>query len=237
MSDARRLARMWAKEPLSRLMIVAELGAPVATGPTPWGRWHLDGMIAWALMDMLDRCMPRHPGAVCYPPLPLASITGPDGRSVWAASQLAPAGLSVEGLTRWRRRPDLEAALEWLAARRLPRSVGARRARDDYLTVVTCTSLMGIAVGHAEWIERLLSRITHIGKKHSQGYGRVRRWDVRALPGDPIPSWALVDTEGTVIRPMPVAIAQDIDAAGRVVHGGWRPPYWLREDWTEIVVQ
>lgn len=68
------------------------------------------------------------------------------------------------------------------------------------------------AVGDMERVRDLLSDVTHIGKKTSQGYGRINLWDVEAWPHD----WSMW-RDGKPTRAIP---AQD----GALY--GVRPPYW-----------
>lgn len=238
LSEARRAERRWQREETPRrLLVTASLGAPVASGPLPWGRRNLDGLLAYALLDRLD----RHPSVLSGPvirlPLPLLSVPVGDGSgSVWACSELRPSGPAVDGYVRWRKRPDEEAALEWLAGRRLPRSSGPHRAYDEPLAVTATCDVTAVCVGYPDTIRSLLERVSSIGKKRSQGYGRVRSWRVDELPGRVEPRWALVDQAGQATRAIPVELATRLGISGRVVVAGWRPPYWLTSDWREVVI-
>lgn len=78
-------------------------------------------------------------------------------------------------------------------------------------------------VGEREWIARLLSTCTHVGKKAAQGWGRVWRWDVEPLAED----WS-VWREGRLMRGVPV---EDVVGNGKpfqLAHYGFRPSYWSR---------
>ena len=69
------------------------------------------------------------------------------------------------------------------------------------------------AVGDKNTIMRLLAPCTHIGKKTSQGWGRVD-WRIEECESD----WSEWGAEGQQMRPLPAK-------AGILT--GIRPPYWL----------
>jgi len=74
-------------------------------------------------------------------------------------------------------------------------------------------------LGDQECITELLSTVTHIGKKRSQGWGRVAAWTVQPWPHD----WSL-RREGQLTRGLPLFEAPD----GIPAHYGLRPPYHSR---------
>lgn len=39
-------------------------------------------------------------------------------------------------------------------------------------------------VGDIQGIHKLLRHVTHIGKKYSQGWGRIRKWEIKEIPND-----------------------------------------------------
>jgi CRISPR type IV-associated protein Csf3 len=76
-------------------------------------------------------------------------------------------------------------------------------------------------VGDGAEIERLLSTVTHIGKKRSQGWGRVSQWEIEPCSED----WS-VRRDGQLTRGVPMQ-----DAGGkpfRLQHYGVRPSYYRR---------
>lgn len=78
------------------------------------------------------------------------------------------------------------------------------------------------AVGHVDSVRRLLTTLTHVGKKVSQGWGCVLSWDVEAWPED----WSVQSPLG-LMRSVP-------DPEG--VLWGFRPSYWLRSNQTRCLV-
>ncbi len=236
LSEAHRFCRRAAREEQpARLAITATLAAPSAAGPIPWGRHNLDGLLSYALLDRLGRRPALYQGPPLRLPLPLLAYEHA-GCSVWACSTLDPAEPVAKSLVMYRKRLPIEEAVTWLAGRRLPLASGRHRAYQEPLRVAVSTRLQAIAVGYQLAVAELLDRVHAVGKKRAHGYGAVRAWDVRALPGEPDPAWALIAADGAPTRPLPVAVAERLGARGRIETGAWRPPYWLREDWAEIVV-
>lgn len=74
-------------------------------------------------------------------------------------------------------------------------------------------------VGDGAALERLLAHATHIGKKTSQGYGAVLRWEVDPWPAD----WSVYNGEGRLMRALPSDVG---------VLTGYRPSYWVRSNQT-----
>jgi CRISPR type IV-associated protein Csf3 len=68
-------------------------------------------------------------------------------------------------------------------------------------------------VGVKEQIEKLLRFATHLGKKTSQGWGSVLRWEIEPIEKD----WSIW-REGKLMRAIP-------DEKGKFLYG-IRPPYW-----------
>lgn len=90
------------------------------------------------------------------------------------------------------------------------------------LTVMLFDRLIWYAVGDADAIRTLCSRVTHIGKKPSQGFGVVAEWQVEPWPED----WSIIDSAGNLTRAIPTA-QPGTPPSGRIEHCPIRPPYWL----------
>lgn len=74
-------------------------------------------------------------------------------------------------------------------------------------------------VGDRTAIVELLDHAGHIGKKVSQGNGRIARWDIEPWPED----WSVYGAGGRLMRAIP--------ADDGVLHG-IRPSYWLPSNQT-----
>ncbi len=79
--------------------------------------------------------------------------------------------------------------------------------------------------GDQEEIERLLAFCTHLGKKTSQGWGRVSRWQIEPWPED----WSCKQGE-QLMRALPL----QNDKTGILY--GIRPSYWLPKHQFECVM-
>jgi len=87
-------------------------------------------------------------------------------------------------------------------------------------------------VGDIEKIRYLLATVTHIGKKISQGWGRVAKWEVDEVAED----WSIW-RDGKLMRGIPVYnLPKDVRATRRVSYGV-RPPYWDKRNHMELVVE
>jgi CRISPR type IV-associated protein Csf3 len=73
------------------------------------------------------------------------------------------------------------------------------------------------AVGDVEAIRALLVCATHIGKKGSQGWGRINEWLVEPWPHD----WSVYNDDARLMRAIP--------KPGGLLYG-YRPSYWLLDN-------
>lgn len=80
----------------------------------------------------------------------------------------------------------------------------------------------------------LLRRVDYLGKKTSQGFGRVSEWIVEPFEHDF--SWYAETERGPLLmRPLPVSINHPSGLWGmRQSFGGCVGPYWQRDFWREI---
>lgn len=85
-------------------------------------------------------------------------------------------------------------------------------------------------------IRRLLRSVRHLGKKRSQGWGRVASWAVEDAPADY--SWFAPSPAGPVLmRPLPACVERPAGLAGwRPWYGGAVPPYWSAEHFAETII-
>jgi len=83
-------------------------------------------------------------------------------------------------------------------------------------------------VGDAARIEELLSTVSHLGKKSSQGWGRVSRWTVETQAED----WS-VRRDGKLTRGVP---ACDAEGPANFVQYGLRPSYYRKENQMLVVM-
>jgi len=86
-------------------------------------------------------------------------------------------------------------------------------------------------VGDQVGIEALLSTVTHVGKKRSQGWGAVSRWRVEPWQED----WS-VWRDGKLTRGAPVQDVAGQDNAFRIMLYGVRPSYYRRQNQMPLAV-
>jgi CRISPR type IV-associated protein Csf3 len=101
-------------------------------------------------------------------------------------------------------------------------NVGGGRYRSYHMPVFYRSALWiaWYADGDMDAVRGLLRDVWAIGKKTSQGYGRVVRWEVEPWPHD----WS-VERDGKPMRAVPIGDTFSLD--DHVLYAGYRPPYWL----------
>lgn len=78
-------------------------------------------------------------------------------------------------------------------------------------------------VADIDAIRDLLTKVTHIGKKTSQGWGRINYWTVEEWESD----CSTYDRDGNLMRSIP-------DDSGILY--GIRPSYWSRDNQTVCII-
>ena len=120
-----------------------------------------------------------------------------------------------EEIVYWHKRFDDKEAEAYVdfGGRRGKVDTGAGFYKDYRMPLVTylIPVLSWYAVGDITTVWEMVRAVTHIGKKRSQGYGRVARWQVEAWPEDLSHLRAVPDPAGSEM--------------------GIRPPYWLAWQW------
>ena len=145
----------------------------------------------------------------------------------WACSfnQAEPV---MEYVTYWHRRFDdaQERYIDFQGRRgKVDEKSGKYKAYRMPLNILILPWLEWYAVGDLEAVRELCEGIVSIGKKPSQGYGIVERWEVEEWPED----WSEV-RDGKLTRAVPELPA---GVAGQRRIYGVRPPYWQRENQVE----
>lgn len=80
-------------------------------------------------------------------------------------------------------------------------------------------------VGDKTEIEHLLSTVTHLGKKSSQGWGRVSWWEIKLQNED----WSIYH-DNSLMRGVPIDDAQILGVQYKKQHYGIRPSYWKSDN-------
>jgi len=84
-------------------------------------------------------------------------------------------------------------------------------------------------MGDPEKIRFLLSTVTHVGKKSSQGWGRVMQWEIERITKD----WSIWK-DGQLMRGIPL-YHKPRDYPRRLINYGIRPSYWDRRNQMDLV--
>lgn len=187
----------------------------------------LDSILAWAWMqenhpDLLFNSDPARRELI-EPDLPLGKVG--NGDDWFWACDFAHVEQLKEEIAYWNRRVDAAEAEKYVDFQgrrgKLNTSSGRYKAYRMPLPVSIVPEITWTAEGDAAEVRRLLRRITHIGKKRSQGYGLVAEWVVEEVPGEWGP-WM----DGRLRRPVPASmeVPPDIPAYKTVL--SIRPPYW-----------
>lgn len=90
----------------------------------------------------------------------------------------------------------------------------------------TATRIEWYAIGDLVRVRELLATVTHIGKKRSQGWGRVSKWHVELWDED----WS-VKRDGQLTRGVPIF---DAPYPCNVMYYGLRPPYYSK--WNQLPI-
>lgn len=192
----------------------------------------LDGILAWAVWQMAlgedGANVPTNNGVIYEIPLPLARVG-----SVWAASAaLYPAG-RAERATRYRRRwPGDPYTEEWAQLPKKLITFGFDFKDRDIPVPVTVTPLVRwYARGDKEAIAELLRMVTHLGKRHGAGTGRIGRWEITEINEDRSVWW-----NGRLMRPVPSEEVSPDHGRYDRAYESYRPPYWHRGRYVECAV-
>lgn len=230
LAKERRLSyRPWRRD---TVRVMVELASPMACVD---GDIRLDALLHYCILQDLVEEAQRRGQRTDIPrtvwtdvPMPLAKIQtdqGQDFRKIYCASFAEYEG--SESVNRWKKRWDDE--YDEMV------SFGSRKEVVDHkkehfksydmpLVLRSTQELTFYARGVGDEIARLLKAyLTHVGKKGSQGYGRVRSVSVQPCAED----WS-VWREGRPVRSIPVELAGEIEGL-RQMFCGFRPPYYLPE--------
>lgn len=91
--------------------------------------------------------------------------------------------------------------------------------------------------GHRRPIKSLLRSVQSIGKKRSQGFGRVKEWVIEQIPESDCYCWfAPFEGRDVLMRPLPFCKELPQGMIGfKRDFGACQPPYWHPDRYTEIV--
>lgn len=222
----REMAKRYETLSKTPLMVRGEL----LTGCIPaesGGALHLDGILSQAVLTA-HPCPAQYPKGAAIIPLPLDLLwVNGKGWPLWASGDLKPIE-NHEGREYWHKRyPAHRAPL----GSKLNANTSAGRWREYRMPVKTVhsTLLTAVCIGNQSEIERLLAYVTHVGKKGSIGYGRIK-WTVEKLDG--VNALDLIHQS----KALPLDYAKQASITGIYKPTkAWTPPYWYAPNWSDCV--
>ncbi len=107
-----------------------------------------------------------------------------------------------------------------------PQALSAKRKRDfgqvlSGYHVLHANSIRWNVTGEEDVIKDLARGVRSIGKKRSQGYGKVTGWGIKHANED----FSIVGPRGEPMRPVPVSMFKG-DTAHPITEAAWKPAYW-----------
>jgi len=134
----------------------------------------------------------------------------------------------------WVKRPNFSSlsGLDYLDIKgksgKVVTSSGSLKAYRMPQVVRVISNIEFYCVGIKSELEKLLSLITHIGKKAAMGWGAIKEWDINSFPAD----WSTYSEKYGVMRPLELHEAEKFLSERRyeIRTVGIRPPYWKHEN-------
>ena len=209
-----KLAEEYAALPKCMLRVTAVMGH--AYQPCVDGAIHLDALLARAVAAR--GTWDRDRGLLPLP-LPLEVLWAtPDGRPLWASSNLVPDEVTFPAVEYWHKKFALGPMLKWANKPNTPTTRGPFKEYRIPMRLAIAPTLSAHCIGHKETLQELLSDIPSIGKKSAQGKGAVVSWRVQESKATRDDLWNN--------RPIPVAAWPNVKGKKSLPIGGWTPPYW-----------
>ena len=205
--------------------ITAYLGSPLAGKPP-----YLDALLVFKKAHYLK--IPRPNRTTPLADIPEVSIPVQRTGDLWHCSD--PIYMAdYDRHAHFTKRFETQVAVDYAASNKLRKiNTGAGEFKAYHLPIRErgITQVVWFVRGDRREINHLLSRITSIGKKISQGYGIVTRWEYDEMDND-----HSISAEGVLMKTVP-AIAPYLSLNGyKRNYGAYKPPYWHRDNYTEIL--
>ena len=245
--DLTMIAARYAQLRMEPLQVRAILGSPYLSVEKN-GALNLDSILSKAFFDALP--WPTAPASVAVTvPLPLALLwVSPEGLPLWNCSQLYPwpEGKLLRGKQYWHKRYPSDRMMEWSKKKNANLSAGRNKEYRVPMPALVpepqlihkeleTPVLQAHCVGNREEIAKLLDHITHVGKKPTQGQGRVLRWEITPL------SESADMTRVRIMNSRPMPARYFLEEFGSAEVGDWvrrtfTPPYWY-QPWAELCLE
>ena len=201
----------------------------------------LDGLLASTVVQQATRGKSVIDSAEPYNiPLPLEKLwTDMDDTlaPLWNATRFFPVDANIQTTRFWHKRgyrPDLLKRTKQGKFHNANFQNGRHKEYRIPMPVQSALHWRAYAVGDIEKMSSLLIPIQAVGKKRTQGYGRIRSFRIQAI--DEIS----YTHDGKLIKTFPLAYEDKPDLAEDVIFScyetGWTPPYWLETLFKPCVV-
>jgi len=166
-------------------------------------------------------------------PLPLEKCEN-DSEQWWWACSFGAYHLDYKALSTWKKRwDDQHDSLVKFPEKRKPRidhKAGFFKAYSMPLVVRGAKEIVFCGYGNIIEVKKILTGVTHIGKKRSQGYGRVSKIEVKET-SDKWYCWT-EDKQATRAIPISKTKIRELSQGSIVaVNMAYRPPYWKRDNY------
>lgn len=158
-----------------------------------------------------------HPKGTKQTHMWLKVVNGGTPQWHYAASFAQWEGAVAEGQDHWNKRFDQSLAhlIDFQGRRgKVIVEQGAYKAYHMPVWYRHALEVTWYLVGDLGWVQRMLSTVTHLGKKTAQGWGAVLRWEVEPWPHD----WSVWGPASQLMRAVP---------SDKGIRIGLRPSYWL----------
>ena len=200
----------------------------------------LDAVLSSAVVDMATRGQGL-PGTLepYYIPLPLEKLwTCPNMLApLWNATQFFPMGENYQQTAYWHKRgyrPEMVKSSRSGKPHNANFGQGRHKEYRMPLPIQSCLNWRAYGVGDIAEIRRLLARVHSVGKKRSQGHGRIKEWQLTEIDA------FSYFHEGQFIKAFPVAYPNMPELEGvvsfRRYETSWTPPYWNATLFQECIV-
>jgi hypothetical protein len=205
------------------------LSSPLCLAPYPI---HLDGLLAWAAVDLRRRS--EFPGNYleAKDDLPLEKVSGEDGATVWKASCLYGTPALEPELRLMIRRTDEFTFATWRGklfdSRLSVITLGTGQFRNYSLrqAVQWFPELRAHGVGDIDLVKNLLGRLSFLGRLTRNGFGRIASFEL------------VEDPEAATLwrrRNLPESLSEFATDGHAQGVGCISSPYWDRAAWTNIL--
>ena len=198
------------------------------TPPALYDPIHLDGLLSRAVVQNATQGLglPESPEPY-WLPLPLEKAwESDDGLPLWCSTNFSPIETDTVTSAFWHKRQIRPEFLKRGPKGRpmnLRDTEGATKEYRIPLPLHACRVWRATFSGDAHAVTELLKGISHVGKKKSQGYGLVERWELNARA-----SFSFFDADGRPLRPIPTeygALPRKLPITDAALTS-WTPPYW-----------